>query len=179
MATSSTAPLARYLYEYPLLSVSTPVGDAKALANRAKMLELIGELGTNLEWATGQGKASAQRTHLTRGMLLARDRIAMLLDPGSPWMELCALAGFGWEDSSPAASTVAGIGLVAGVITLITSNVATVDGGAMNEATVIKGGRLGEIGLENRIPSISLVQSAGANLPQQFRVFHKGGSGFR
>lgn len=49
----------------------------------------------------------------------------------------------------------------------------------MNEATVIKGARLGEIGLENRIPSISLVQSAGANLPQQFRVFHKGGSGFR
>ncbi|KAL8286354.1 hypothetical protein RQP46_004371 [Phenoliferia psychrophenolica] len=132
------------------------------------MLGLVQELEDNLTWATGQGQGKYQKQHLGRGMLLARDRIAMILDEGSPFLEICALAGFGWGDSTPS-----------GVMTLISANIATLDGGSSNEATVLKGERLGQIGLECRLPSIVLVQSAGANLPQQFRVFHRGGASFR
>ncbi|KAM0754438.1 propionyl-CoA carboxylase beta chain [Meredithblackwellia eburnea MCA 4105] len=176
---SSGRKVPSHLYNYPVLPSTTSTTNDKAQANKTAMLDLVRQLDENLLWATGQGKGKYQKQHLGRGMLLARDRISMLLDEGSPFLELCALAGFGWDDSTPSASSVAGIGLVCGTLTLITANVPTLDGGSTNEATVWKGERLGQIGFENRLPNIALVQSAGANLPQQFRVFHRGGGSFR
>ena len=90
---------------------------------------------------------------------IARDRIELLLDEDSPFLELMPLAGYGQENSAPGASLVAGIGLVSGVECVITASVNTIKGGSLNEATLIKSGRLSEIAMENRLPTISLIQS--------------------
>lgn len=89
------------LYSYPVLHLTTPTNDDKALANRAAQLELIQQLQDNLTWATGQGKGKYQAQHISRGMMLARDRLTMVLDEGSPWLEIGALSGFEWGDSTP------------------------------------------------------------------------------
>ena len=93
---------AAHLDSYPILLSTTPTKDDKAKANREAMLALVSELRDNLNWSSGQGKAKYQTQHtISRGMLLARDRIATVLDEGSPFLELCTLAGFGWDDSTP------------------------------------------------------------------------------
>ncbi|KAK3829587.1 MAG: ClpP/crotonase-like domain-containing protein, partial [Linnemannia elongata] len=109
----------------------------------------------------------------------ARDRIELLLDDDSPFMELCPLAGYGQEDMTVGGSQVAGIGLICGVECMITANIPTLAGGAWNASTMARGSRISEIAWINRLPHIQLVQSAGANLAQQSRVFHPGGAGFR
>lgn len=109
----------------------------------------------------------------------ARERIELLLDEDSPFLELCALAGYDQDDMTLGGSIVAGIGLVSGVLCIVSSNVPTMAGGAMNEAGVLKAGRIHQIAMQNRLPTITLTQSAGANLQQQFKVFHRGGAGFR
>lgn len=114
-------------------------------------------------------------THLT---IPARDRIALLLDHGSPFLELCPFAGYDNRDSTPSANLIAGIGLVSGRICMVMSHIPTQSGGAWNEMTVIKTNRILAIAFENDIPLISLVQSAGVFLPQQFKVFHKTGQLF-
>ncbi|KAK3844693.1 MAG: ClpP/crotonase-like domain-containing protein, partial [Linnemannia gamsii] len=109
----------------------------------------------------------------------ARDRLELLLDDDSPFMELCPLAGYGQDDMTIGGSQVAGIGLVCGVECMVSANVPTLQGGASNATTLARGERLGRIAWENRLPHIQLVQSAGANLAQQSRVFHPGGAVFR
>ncbi|KAG0648041.1 acetyl-CoA carboxylase [Hyphodiscus hymeniophilus] len=122
-------------------------------------------------------------------------RVHLLRDPGSPFLEVCAFAGHMLEDSSPSASLVAGIGVVSGVICMILAHIPSLQGGAWNEYTgyhfpsacpaifltipVLKQNRITAIASENNLPLIALVQSAGVFLPQQFRVFHKGGQIFR
>ncbi|KAI9362048.1 ClpP/crotonase-like domain-containing protein, partial [Zopfochytrium polystomum] len=108
-----------------------------------------------------------------------RERIQLLLDPDTPYLELLPLAGYDMEGMTTGASIVAVIGIVSGVETMITGNVPTLFGGASNEMSVMKGIRLHQIAVENRLPSIQLTQSAGANLGQQSRVFHAGGASFR
>ncbi|EIE82164.1 hypothetical protein RO3G_06869 [Rhizopus delemar RA 99-880] len=109
----------------------------------------------------------------------ARERIELLLDEDSPFLELCALAGYDQDDMTLGGSVVNGIGLVNGVICMISANVPTMAGGASNEVSVLKSGRSHQIAMQNRLPTVTLTQSAGANLQQQFRVFHRGGAGFR
>jgi acyl-CoA carboxylase subunit beta len=116
---------------------------------------------------------------MAKGQLLARDRVELLLDEDSPFLELCALAGFEQEGMSDGGSTVAGIGLVCGVECVVSANVPTLKGGSVNEATLVKGARIAEIAWENRLPLVNLIQSAGADLSQQERVFHRGGGSFR
>ncbi|RTE84756.1 hypothetical protein BHE90_000805 [Fusarium euwallaceae] len=130
-------------------------------------------------WAGGEGESRHIERHHARGMLSARDRIAMLLDEGSPFLELMPFAGIGVKESSPAASLIVGIGLVCGIKVMLIANIPTIVGGALNELTVRKQHRASEISLENRLPIIFLNQCAGANLPQQFRVFHQSGKLFR
>jgi acetyl-CoA carboxylase carboxyltransferase component len=89
------------------------------------------------------------------------------------------LAGYEQEDIPTGASIVAGIGLINGVECMITANIPTLAGGAINEVSVQKSTRIHEICLQNRLPCINFTQSAGANLAQQFRVFHPGGASFR
>ncbi|TVY17575.1 putative mitochondrial methylcrotonoyl-CoA carboxylase beta chain [Lachnellula arida] len=134
--------------------------------------------GASLEAASESKSLGALEKH-TAGQLLARDRIALLRDPGTPFLELCVFAGHRLKDSSPSASVVAGIGVVSGVICVLFAHIPSLQGGAWNEYTVLKQNRITAIASENNLPLISLVQSAGVFLPQQFRVFHKGGQIFR
>ncbi|KAL7748905.1 hypothetical protein RI367_005819 [Sorochytrium milnesiophthora] len=169
------------------VNVTTPAYTER----HAEMQQLVSTLHERLALAARQGPKKAIERHLASGQLLARDRVELLLDEDSPFLELMPLAGWGQEDDGMTlgGSVVVGIGLVEGVMCMILANVPTLAGGASNEVTVLKSLRSQEIALENRLPVISLVQtvrvlapidtSAGANLQQQSRVFHRGGASFR
>ncbi|MFT5174368.1 MAG: 3-methylcrotonyl-CoA carboxylase beta subunit [Gammaproteobacteria bacterium] len=121
--------------------------------------------------AQGGNERSRER-HLARGKLLPRDRIDLLLDAGSPFMEFSALAAHGmYNDDIPAAGIITGIGRVCGRECLIIANDATVKGGTYYPLTVKKHLRAQEIAIANRLPCIYLVDSGGANLPNQDEVF--------
>ena len=109
----------------------------------------------------------------------ARDRIKLLLDPDTPFLELCVFAGYQQSGSSPCASVVAGIGIVSRTKCLVSGSIPTIEGGSSNAFTVLKGIRLSDIALKNNLPTVAFTQTAGASLPQQFRVFHTGGRSFR
>jgi propionyl-CoA carboxylase len=118
------------------------------------------------------GTADARNRHTERGKLLVRDRIAKLLDPGTPFLELSTLAAHGfYDDEVPAAGIVTGVGQVSGRQVMIVANDATVKGGTYYPLTVKKHLRAQEIAMENRLPCIYLVDSGGAFLPLQADVF--------
>lgn len=142
----------------------------------ASLLELLGQ---HHQAALFQGREKHIQKARAQGKFLARERIAYLLDEGSPFLELLPLAGLGGTTSSPGGTTVGGIGLVAGHWTLVISNVGTEKGGAVDLPTLQKSLRLSEIALENRLPVVNFVESAGADLPEQARVFIQGGAIFR
>ncbi|MFC8932866.1 acyl-CoA carboxylase subunit beta [Rhodococcus sp. NPDC057135] len=125
----------------------------------------------------GGGEKYTERHH-KRGKLLARERIELLLDQDSPFLEVCPLAAWG-SDFPVGASTVVGIGVVEGVECLIVANDPTVRGGTSNPWTLRKGFRANDIAMQNRLPVISLVESGGADLPTQKEVFIPGGRMFR
>ena len=120
-------------------------------------------------WAAAR---RARAKHLARGKLLPRDRIRCLLDPGAPFLELSQLAAYGvYDDEVPAAGIITGIGRVAGRECVIVANDATVKGGTYFPMTVKKHLRAQEIARQNNLPCIYLVDSGGANLPNQDEVF--------
>ena len=141
-------------------------------ANDAAMRALIGDLRRLADTvALGGGKASRDR-HVSRGKLLPRDRIQALLDPGSPFLEIGQLAAHGmYGDEVPSAGIVTGIGRVSGRECMIVVNDATVKGGTYYPLTVKKHLRAQEIAAQNRLPCLYLVDSGGANLPNQDEVF--------
>ena len=116
--------------------------------------------------------------HRQRGKMLARERIEALLDQDTPFLELSPLAAYG-SQFPVGAGTIAGIGSVEGVECLITANDPTQRGGAGNPVSVKKGLRAAEIARENRLPTISLTESGGADLPTQSEIFIPGGQSFR
>ena len=121
--------------------------------------------------AHGGGEA-ARAKHIARGKLLPRERVEMLLDPDTPFLEIAPLAALDlYDGAAPGAGIVAGIGRVAGVECMIVCNDATVKGGTYYPMTVKKHLRAQEIALQNRLPCIYLVDSGGANLPNQDEVF--------
>jgi acetyl-CoA carboxylase carboxyltransferase component len=136
-----------------------------------------------LEAALAQARAGGGEKYVTRhvqaGKLLPRQRIELMLDRDSHFLELCSLAGHGVPGHEPGASLVGGIGVVSGVEVLISASEATVKGGALNDLGVQKSARLAEIADQNRLPSISMIESAGADLPNQSKIFVPGGRGFR
>jgi acetyl-CoA carboxylase carboxyltransferase component len=148
-------------------------------SNREAWKPVLQEYAENLKKTTAEGSTQSLNRHEARGQLLARDRISLLLDADSSFLELGSFAGFDLEDSSPCASLLAGIGSISGRTCLVIAHIATQSGGAWNELTVTKQNRMTEIANENDLPLVALVQSAGVFLPQQFRVFHKGGQIFR
>ncbi len=113
------------------------------------------------------------------GKLLPRERIELLLDRDSHFLELCPLAGQDISGHHPGAGVVGGIGVVSGVECLITASESTVKGGAVSEYGLRKTARLAEIAEANHLPSISLIESAGADLPNQSKIFIPGGKSFR
>jgi acetyl-CoA carboxylase carboxyltransferase component len=152
---------------------------AESAENARRWSALLAELAQHYEAARFQGREKHIQKARSQGKLLARERIAYLLDEGSPFLELLPLAGLGGTTSSPGGTTVGGIGLVAGHWTLVISNVGTEKGGAVDLPTLQKSLRLSEIALENRLPVVNFVESAGADLPEQARVFIQGGAIFR
>lgn len=133
---------------------------------------LVADLKKHLAQIQAGGPADATALHKKRGKLTARERIALLLDPDSFWLELSPLAAFGLYDNGvPAAGIITGIGYVAGRPCVIAANDATVKGGTYFPATIKKHLRAQEIALENRLPAIYLVDSGGVFLPMQAEVF--------
>lgn len=141
-------------------------------ANSAAMLEQVNDLRALLGRISEGGGAIAQPRHTARGKLLVRERINALLDPGSAFLEVSALAAHEvYDEDVPAAGVVAGIGRVEGVECMIIGNDATVKGGSYYPLTVKKHIRAQTIAQQNRLPCIYLVDSGGANLPRQDEVF--------
>ncbi len=141
-------------------------------SNRAAHAELLDDLHARLERAAEGGGEKARRRHLERGKLLVRQRVDVLLDPGSPFLELSALAAEEmYEGRAPAAGLVTGIGRVSGRECVIVANDATVSGGTYYPMTVKKHLRAQQIATDNRLPCIYLVDSGGAMLLQQDDVF--------
>jgi acetyl-CoA carboxylase carboxyltransferase component len=148
--------------------------------NRQSNLERVGTLNEILTTVRAGGGEKYVKRHLDRGKLLPRTRIELLIDRDSHFLELCPLAGYRCGPGmKPGASLVGGIGMVEGVECLIVATESTVKGGAMNEFSVLKSRRLSEIAEANMLPTINLVESAGADLPNQSKIFVPGGRGFR
>ncbi|HEY8539762.1 MAG TPA: carboxyl transferase domain-containing protein [Steroidobacteraceae bacterium] len=140
--------------------------------NDSYMRGLAAELKRRLELVALGGGDEARRKHTERGKLLVRDRIALLCDPGAPFLELSALAAEGmYDNGAPSAGIVTGIGRVHGRDVMVVANDATVKGGTYFPMTVKKHLRAQEIAAENHLPCIYLVDSGGAYLPMQDEVF--------
>ncbi len=140
--------------------------------NRTAMQALVDDLRARVEQVSQGGGEKARERHLSRGKLLPRDRIQVLLDVGSPFLELSQLAaGDMYDDDVPSAGIITGIGRVAGRECMIVANDATVKGGTYYPVTVKKHLRAQEVAQQNHLPCIYLVDSGGANLPSQDEVF--------
>jgi acetyl-CoA carboxylase carboxyltransferase component len=140
--------------------------------NRRRMDELVAQLRQRQAEARAGGGEDATRRHREQGKLLVRDRLERLLDPGTAFLEIGALAGFGMHEGHvPCAGLVCGIGRVRGREVVVVANDATVKGGTYFPITVKKHLRAQEIALENRLPCVYLVDSGGAFLPLQAEVF--------
>lgn len=146
-------------------------------ANAAAMRKLVSDLRDRVARASLGGGEQARDKHLARGKLLPRDRVDSLLDPGSPFLEFSPLAGCGvyqdpdGTDAAPGAGLITGIGRVSGQLCVVVCNDATVKGGTYFPLTVKKHLRAQEIAEQNNLPCIYLVDSGGANLPNQDEVF--------
>ncbi|MFE5724873.1 acyl-CoA carboxylase subunit beta [Streptomyces erythrochromogenes] len=145
---------------------------------RTAALERLDALDAEHAKALEGGGDKYTARHKKRGKLLARERVELLLDPDTPFLELSPLAAWG-SDYPVGASMVTGIGTVEGVECLVTANDPTVRGGASNPWTLKKALRANEIARQNRLPVISLVESGGADLPSQKEIFIPGGAIFR
>ncbi len=147
-------------------------GSDEFARNRRHHQALAAELRGLIERISEGGDARSRERHTARGKLLPRERLAGLLDPGSPFLEIGQLAGHElYDDVIPAAGIITGVGRVAGVECMIVVNDATVKGGTYYPITVKKHLRAQEIALENQLPCIYLVDSGGAFLPLQDQVF--------
>ncbi|RQU35570.1 methylcrotonoyl-CoA carboxylase [Burkholderia cenocepacia] len=141
-------------------------------ANAAALEAVVADLRAKIEQLAQGGGQAARDKHLSRGKLLPRDRIAQLLDPGAPFLEFSQLAANGmYNDDAPGAGVITGIGRIAGRECVIVCNDATVKGGTYYPITVKKHVRAQEIAAESRLPCVYLVDSGGANLPNQDDVF--------
>lgn len=141
-------------------------------ANRAAMTALVDDLRQKAEAVRHGGGAAAAERHKSRGKLLARERIDLLLDPGAPFLEVGQLAAHClYNGAAPSAGVVAGVGKISGVDCMIVANDATVKGGTYYPLTVKKHLRAQEIAEQNHLPCVYLVDSGGAFLPMQDEVF--------
>ena len=156
----------------PVLKSALDMRSAAFKANAAAMSEQVADLKARVAKIREGGGAAAREKHLARGKLLPRDRVRTLLDPGSPFLELSQLAALNmYDDEVPSAGVITGIGRVSGQECVIVCNDATVKGGTYYPMTVTKHLRAQQIAIENRLPCLYLVDSGGANLPNQTGVF--------
>src|SRR5215470_16021695 len=157
-----------------MLAIDTRVNptDDTFVANRERMQQLVHQLRDRVTAARQGGGPKYLQRHRDQGKLPVRERIDLLLDPGSPLLELSPLAAFDmYDNGAPAAGIVTGIGRVSGREVLIVANDATVKGGTYYPITVKKHLRAQQIAIDNRLPCVYLVDSGGAFLPLQAEVF--------
>jgi geranyl-CoA carboxylase beta subunit len=164
-----------------VLSTAVDPQGAAFAANAARMRAAMAEVRAVGEGVAAAAEAARARAE-ARGMLMPRDRLALLLDPGAPWLELCALAGwrrYGDTDGTGAgAGVIGGIGRVAGRWCLVAVDDYAVKGGTVTPDGLAKKLRLMEVARENRLPLVALAQSGGANLAYAHEVFIPGGRAF-
>jgi acyl-CoA carboxylase subunit beta len=161
-----------------VLASALDTGSAEYAANRATALARLAEIEAEHAKAVAGGGPRYVERHRARGKLLVRERIELLLDPDSPFLELSPLAAWG-SDHPVGAAMVTGIGVIEGVECVVTGNDPTVRGGASNPWTLKKALRANEIAAANRLPLVNLVESGGADLPSQKEIFIPGGALFR
>ncbi len=166
------------LYWMQPLPTRVDRGSEEFQSNRAAMLAKVDELNQLLQQASMGGGEKYRSRHRERGKLLVHERIELLLDRDSPFLELSSLAGWGTEKPL-GANAVTGIGLVNGVEVMISANDPTSQAGSSNKYSLAKTLRAQDIARQNRLPLINLVESGGADLPDQAEVFLTGGKWFR
>ena len=147
--------------------------------NRMLFTAALDKLDSALAESRAGGGDKYVDRHRQKGKLLPRERIELLLDPGSHFLELLPLMAYGIRGVGTGAGLIGGIGVVSGVECMITANEATLKGGAINEWGLKKSQRLAEIAIHNALPTIALTESAGADLPNQSQIFVPGGQAFR
>ena len=161
----------------PALETKLNARSADFQANAAAMRAVVDDLAAQVAKVAAGGGELTRAKHIARGKLLPRERVQMLLDPGTPFLELSPLAAMNMypdkdgSDSAPCAGVITGIGRVSGVDCMIVCNDATVKGGTYYPMTVKKHVRAQEIAQQNNLPCVYLVDSGGANLPNQDDVF--------
>jgi 3-methylcrotonyl-CoA carboxylase beta subunit len=156
----------------PSLASNLDTRSPEFRANDAAMRALVDELRANAAKVSLGGDETSRERHVKRGKLLPRERVRLLLDPGSPFLELSQFAAWGmYGGEVPAAGIITGVGRIAGRECVVVCNDATVKGGTYYPITVKKHLRAQEIARENRLPCVYLVDSGGANLPNQDEVF--------
>ncbi|MCY1264106.1 Methylmalonyl-CoA carboxyltransferase 12S subunit [compost metagenome] len=156
----------------PIIETKLNARSESFKANAEAMQALVADLEAWIAKLAEGGGEDARDKHLSRGKLLPRDRVQQLLDPGTPFLELSQLAAYEmYDNAAPGAGIITGIGRVAGQECVIVCNDATVKGGTYYPMTVKKHVRAQEIAEENNLPCIYLVDSGGANLPNQDDVF--------
>ncbi len=148
-------------------------------ANAAANLAGVAQVAQLLARARAGGGPKYVERHLARGKLLPRQRLDLLLDRDSPLLEIGALAGCHEGGVVPGGSILAGIGRVSGVECLVSASDSTINGGAIGRWGVLRSERLAEVAWENRLPEVHLIESAGADLPNQADIFVPGGAAFR
>ena len=164
---------------FPVLQSRVDTKSEAYQKNMDTQLERIDVINDGLNESRAGGGEKYNQRHKDRGKLLPRERVELLLDRDSHFLELCPLAGYGMGGVTTGGSVVGGIGVVSGVECLITASESTVKGGAITEIGLKKSLRLAEISTMNRLPSITLAESAGADLPNQSKIFTPGGASFR
>jgi acetyl-CoA carboxylase carboxyltransferase component len=164
---------------YPVITSRVDPRAAEFRAAYDTNVAAVAKLAAALREATVGGGDKYVQRHRAAGKLLPRERVELLLDRDSYFLELCALAGKDVPGHTTGAGFIGGVGRVSGVECVITANDSTVKGGAISEMTAWKSGRLNDVAEQNRMPSISLIESAGADLPNQSKIFVPGGRGFR
>ena len=161
------------------LPTRVDTGSEAFAANREANLAVLARYEAACRKAQAGGGAKYVERFRKRGKLLPRERVEALLDPMSSFIELCPIAGFDVRDQSPGAAIIGGVGRVSGVECLVVASDATRKGGAVTELGVAKTNRLAEIAEQNGLPTVNLIESAGADLPNQHKIFIPGGRGFR
>ncbi|NOY91475.1 MAG: acyl-CoA carboxylase subunit beta [Deltaproteobacteria bacterium] len=164
---------------YPVLRSRLDTRSPPYTENRAGNQAALDEIAKALSRVNEGGGEKYRARHLSRGRILPRQRIELLLDRDSPFLEIGALAGTGVPGEPPGCSVVGGVGVVSGVECLVSASEATVKGGAITPLSMQKSARLAEVADQNGLVGISLIESAGADLPNQDRIFVPGGAGFR
>ncbi|MDC0230201.1 methylcrotonoyl-CoA carboxylase, partial [Deltaproteobacteria bacterium] len=156
----------------PAFKTKIDLHSADCQRNAKRMKSLVGDLQEIMEKTSRGGSEEARKKHIERGKLLPRERVSLVLDSGSPFLEFSQLAAHEmYDDDVPAAGIITGMGRVSGKEVVIVANDATVKGGTYYPLTVKKHLRAQEIAMENHLPCLYLVDSGGAFLPLQDQVF--------